>query len=80
MIIQTKTLYSGKGKLPMKFIIDRKKFERDFKVTFIGARSRNTFLYEVDDNFPKEVLNVIFGYNTMIVELKNKVVTKSFCS
>jgi len=67
MIIRTKTPYSGKGKIWMKFVVGEKERERFFNVTFRGMEERK-FLYEIDDDFPEELLKVIFGYETKIVK------------
>jgi hypothetical protein len=67
MIIRTKTPYSGKGKIWMKFVEGKKGWERFFNVTFQGMEG-GEFLYEIDDDFPKKVLKLIFGYETKIVK------------
>ena len=67
MIIRTKTPYSGKGKIWMKFVVGEKERERFFNVTFRGMEERK-FLYEIDDDFPEGLLKVIFGYETKIVK------------
>ena len=54
MIIRTKTPYSGKGKIWMKFVIGEREFERFFKVAFQGMQKDN-FFHEVDNDFPKEM-------------------------
>jgi hypothetical protein len=65
MIIRTKTPYSGKGKIWIKFIIGEREFERFFKVIFRGMQKGN-FSYEVDDDFPEEMVRLVFGYGAMI--------------
>jgi len=72
MIIRTKTPYSGKGKIWMKFVVGEKERERFFNVTFRGMEERK-FLYEIDDDFPEELLEVIFGYETKIVKTSGKI-------
>jgi hypothetical protein len=67
MIIQTKTPYSGKGKIWMKFVVGEREFERFFKVTFQGMQKGN-FSYEVDDDFPEEMVKLIFGYGAVVVK------------
>jgi hypothetical protein len=68
MTIQTKTPYSGKGKIWMKFVVGEREFERFFKVIFRGMQ-KGDFSYEVDDDFPKEMVNIIFGYEAVILQL-----------
>ena len=65
MIIRTKTPYSGKGKIWMRFIIGEREFEKFFKVTFQGLQG-GEFSYEADDDFPKEMVRLIFGYGAMM--------------
>jgi len=72
MIIRTKTPYSGKGKIWMKFVEGEKERERFFNVTFQGMEGKK-FLYEVDDDFPEELLEVIFGYETKIAKTSGKI-------
>ena len=67
MIIRTKTPYSGKGKIWMKFVVGEREFERFFKVTFQGMQKGN-FSYEVDDDFPEEMVKLIFGYEAVVVK------------
>jgi hypothetical protein len=67
MIIQTKAPYSGKGKIWMKFVIGKREFERFFKVIFRGMQKGN-FSYEVDDDFPEEMVKLIFGYEAVVVK------------
>jgi len=67
MIIRTKTPYSGKGKIWMKFVVGEREFERFFKVTFQGMQKGN-FSYEVDDDFPEEMVKLIFGYGAVVVK------------
>ena len=53
----------------MKFVIGKREFERFFKVIFRGIQKGN-FSYEVDDDFPEEMVRLIFGYGTMIGKLE----------
>jgi len=73
MIIRTKTPYSGKGKIWMKFVVGEKERERFFNVTFRGMEG-GEFLYEIDDDFPQKLLKVIFGYGTKVVKTLNGLV------
>ena len=67
MIIQTKAPYSGKGKIWMKFVVGEREFERFFKVAFQGMQKDN-FFHEVDNDFPKEMVKLIFGYGAVVVK------------
>jgi len=66
MVIQTKTPYSSKGKIWMKFVTGDEEFERFFKVTFQGIQKGN-FFYEVEGGFPKEMVKLIFGLGAVVV-------------
>jgi len=67
MVIRTKTPYSGKGKIWMKFVTEEGEFERFFRVSFQGMQKGN-FFYEVEDDFPKEMVKLIFGFDSVIVK------------
>ena len=67
MLIRTKTPYSGKGKIWMKFVVGEREFERFFKVAFQGMQKDN-FFHEVDNDFPKEMVKLIFGYGAVVVK------------
>ncbi len=73
MIIRTKTPYSGKGKIWMRFVVGEKEWERFFNVTFRGMEG-GEFLYEIDNDFPERLLKVIFGYETKVVKTLDGVV------
>ena len=68
MLIRTKTPYSGKGKIWMKFVIGEREFERFFKVAFQGMQKDN-FFHEVDNDFPKEMIDIISGYESVVLLL-----------
>jgi len=61
MIIKTRSPYLGKGKIWMKFKIEDLEFEEYFEIKLIGVQKNNAFFYEVEDDFPKEMLKLIFG-------------------
>ena len=65
MIIKTKIPFSGKRKVWMKFISDKRTEERIFNVSFIGVQ-KGEFFYEVDNSFPKEIIKLIFGHNASV--------------
>ena len=67
MLIRTKTPYSGKGSIWLKFAIGDKEFERSFKVTFLG-RHKGRFFYEIEDGFPEEMVRLVFGIDAVIVK------------
>ena len=67
MLVKSETYFSNKRKIWMKFIIGEKEFERFFNVVLQSVRVR-TFFYEVDDDFPKEMINIIFGYEAAVMK------------
>ena len=70
MIVRTPSLCPSKGNIWMKFVEGKVSYEKLFKVRLIGFQN-NRFLYEVEDCFPIEMLQLIFGYQAQIVEGKN---------
>ena len=67
MLVKSETYFSNKRKIWMKFIFEGKEFERFFNVVLQSVRVR-TFFYEVDDDFPEEMLKLIFGYGAVVVK------------
>ena len=67
MIVKTPSLCSSKGTIKMKFVEQGNSYEKEFKVRLIGFQN-NHFLYEVEDNFPINMLHLIFGSQAKIVD------------
>ena len=67
MIVKTRSPYSGKGKIWMKFKIGNTEFEKWFEVKLTGVQRGDVFFYEVEDSFPKEMLKLIFGTEASII-------------
>ena len=65
MVIGTKTFFSGKRKIWMKFVSNKGVEERTFNVSFIGIQN-GEFFYEVDNSFPEEMIKLIFGHKASI--------------
>jgi len=65
MVIGTKTFFSGKRKIWMKFVSNKEVEERTFNVSFIGIQN-GEFFYEVDNSFPEEMIKLIFGHKASI--------------
>ncbi|OMH40007.1 hypothetical protein [Desulfurobacterium indicum] len=65
MIIKTRTPYLGKRKIWVRFVTSFGDFEKFYEVKTHSVGER-TFLYEIDDDFPECLIELIFGYGATI--------------
>jgi len=61
--------YLGKGKVWMKFIDENgNEMEKYFNVRIQKVSGHYEFTYQVDDDFPPEMLKLIFGYGAVVLD------------
>ncbi|WP_297446497.1 hypothetical protein [Desulfurobacterium sp.] len=65
MIIKTRTPYLGKKKIWMRFVTSTGDYEKFYEIRFHNIE-KGAFLYEIGDDFPKDLIELIFGYGATI--------------
>ena len=70
MVIKTRGFTLRKGKIKLTFVSGKEVTERSFEVKLQGAINRNppALFYEVEDQFPKELIKLFFGVDAVVLK------------